>query len=237
MFLCFLFFNLFESGGYGRTKVGTEKDWRRASKDPLRFPLGLPFFWISCTLIWQGQDNSLSEPAFDRCLGGAVWWWWWPLIFFIIIFEADEHCKPKKKKKDKKKGINRNLLYCYAFFLKAPPTLHNKVWHQLFGFSFFLGKVVLWVFHPNVAFSKPNNGKYENQLLIWKVLSFLCTLNRLHLLCPNYPSNSPSQHPQHYLKLRITLSHLKALAFESFLSSLFTPENSKSLIFHFSLET
>ena len=28
-------------------------------------------------------------------------------------------------------------------------------------------KVVLWASHPNIiAFSKPNNGKYENHLLI-----------------------------------------------------------------------
>ena len=30
-----------------------------------------------------------------------------------------------------------------------------------------LVKVVFWASHPNIiAFSKPNNGKYENQLLI-----------------------------------------------------------------------
>ena len=29
------------------------------------------------------------------------------------------------------------------------------------------GKVGLWVFYPNIiAFSKPNNGKYDNQLLL-----------------------------------------------------------------------
>ena len=30
-----------------------------------------------------------------------------------------------------------------------------------------IGKVVLWASHPNIiAFSKLNNGKYDNQLLI-----------------------------------------------------------------------
>ena len=209
MFLCFLFFNLFESGGYGRTKVGTEEDWRRPSKDPLRFPLGLPLG------LPYGRDKttlSLSLRLIGAWVvqsGGGDGPWFFLLLFLKLMNIVNQ----KKKKKDKKKGINRNLLYCYAFFLKAPPTLHNKVWHQLFGFSFFFGKVVLWALHPNIiAFSKPNNGKYENQLLIWKVLSFLCTLNRLHLLCPNYPSISPAQHPQHYLKLRITLSHLKAFS-------------------------
>ena len=41
--------------------------------------------------------------------------------------------------------------------------------------------------------------KYENQLLIRKVLSFLCTLSRLHLLCPNCPFVSLTQHPQQHL--------------------------------------
>ena len=73
--------------------------------------------------------------------------------------------------------------------------------------TLFLGKVGLWASHPNIiTFSKPNNGKYDNQLVIWKVLSFLCTLSWLHLLCPNCPSISWAQHPN----LHITLSHLEA---------------------------
>ena len=33
--------------------------------------------------------------------------------------------------------------------------------------ALFLGTVGLWASHPNIiAFSKPNNGKYDNQLLI-----------------------------------------------------------------------
>ena len=87
-------------------------------------------------------------------------------------------------------------------------------------------KVVLWASHPNIiAFSKLNNGKYDNQLLIWKVLSFLFTLCQFHLLCPNCPSvfsssasSVASQPPYH------------PLSFGSFLSSFFTHENPKSLI-------
>ena len=87
------------------------------------------------------------------------------------------------------------------------------------------GKVVFWASYPNIiAFSKPNNGKYENQLLIWKVLSFLCTLSRLHLLCPNCLSVSPAQH---HPNLNITLSHLEAF---SHLSSLL---KTQSLSFQF----
>ena len=82
---------------------------------------------------------------------------------------------------------------------------------------------MLWDSHPNIiAFSKPNNEKYDNQLLIWKVLSFLCTLSRLHLLCPNCPSVSLAQH---HPNLHITLSHL-----EAFSHFFFTLENPKSLI-------
>ena len=85
------------------------------------------------------------------------------------------------------------------------------------------GNIMLWASHLNIiAFSKPNNGKYDNQLLIWKVLSFLCTLSRLHLLCPNCPSISPAQYPQHHLNLHVTLSHLEAF---SHLSSLPTTQN------------
>ena len=87
------------------------------------------------------------------------------------------------------------------------------------------GKVVLWAYYPNIiAFSKPNNGKYENQLLIWKVLSFLCTLSRLHLLCPNCPSVSPAQH---HLNLHITLSHLSSLPKTQNLSFQFRNPNPK----------
>ena len=88
-----------------------------------------------------------------------------------------------------------------------------------FSSFFFIRKVVIWVSHPNIiAFSKPNNEKYDNQLLIWKVLSFLCTLSRLHLLCPNCPSVSAAQHPN----LHITLSHIEAF---SHLSSLPKTQN------------
>ena len=81
-------------------------------------------------------------------------------------------------------------------------------------------KVVFWASYPNIiAFSKPNNGKYENQLLIWKVLSFLCTLSRLHLLCPNCLSVSLAQH---HPNLNVTLSHLQAF---SHLSSLPKTQN------------
>ena len=51
-----------------------------------------------------------------------------------------------------------------------------------------------------------------------KVLLFLCILSRFHLLCPNYPSVSPAQHPN----LHITLSHLEAF---SHLSSLLKTQN------------
>ena len=94
---------------------------------------------------------------------------------------------------------------------------------HFFSSFFFIRKVVIWVSHPNIiTFSKPNNEKYDNQLLIWKVLSFLCTLSRLHLLCPNCPSISPAQHSHQHPNLYITLSHIKAF---SHLSSLPKTQN------------
>ena len=97
-------------------------------------------------------------------------------------------------------------------------NFEQHIWKHKKRFKF--RKVVLWASHPNIiAFSKPNNGKYENQLLIWKVLSFLCTLSRLHLLCPNCPSVSPAQH---HPNLHITFSHLEAF---SHLSSLLKTQN------------
>ena len=107
-----------------------------------------------------------------------------------------------------------SIIYIYIYNVSLA-----LIKRQSFHFLFF-GKVMLWASHPNIiAFSKPNNGKYENQLLIWKVLSFLCTLSRLHLLCPNCPSISPAQH---HLNLHVTLSHLEAF---SHLSSFPTTQN------------
>ena len=37
---------------------------------------------------------------------------------------------------------------------------------------------------------KPNFMKYENQILIWKVILLSCTLRQLPFLCQDYPSRS-----------------------------------------------
>ena len=48
------------------------------------------------------------------------------------------------------------------------------------------GKLVFWWGHlGNIWFSEPNFIKFENQLLMWKVIYFSCTLRRLHILCRN----------------------------------------------------
>ena len=42
----------------------------------------------------------------------------------------------------------------------------------------------------NIWFLKPNFMKYENQILVWKVILLSCTLSRLHFLCQGYPFGS-----------------------------------------------
>ena len=110
----------------------------------------------------------------------------------------------------------RGFLAYYSYLYLV--ILNNKrqsgqndviLYHETIYITYNVGKVVIWASHPNIiAFSKLNNGKYDNQLLIWKVLSFLCTLSWLHLLYQNYPSVSPTQH---HSNLHIPFSHLKAL--------------------------
>ena len=50
------------------------------------------------------------------------------------------------------------------------------------------GKLVFWWGHLGIIwFSEPNFMKFENQLLMCKVIYFSCTLRRLHILCQNCP--------------------------------------------------
>ena len=49
-------------------------------------------------------------------------------------------------------------------------------------------KLVFWWGHlGNIWFSEPNFMKSKNQLLMWKVTYFSCTLSRLHILCRDCP--------------------------------------------------
>ena len=72
---------------------------------------------------------------------------------------------------------------------------------------YFHGKVGLWASHPIIiSFSKPMNDKYDNQLLIWKVLSFLPT--------PSLPNSIPTSiSPSLVWKLSLIFIHSRKLKY------------------------
>ena len=49
------------------------------------------------------------------------------------------------------------------------------------------GKLVLAI-PKKIWFAKPKFIKYENQILIWKVIWLSCTLSQFHFLCQDCPS-------------------------------------------------
>ena len=69
---------------------------------------------------------------------------------------------------------------------------------QTMLFIYFSRKLVFWWGHlGNIWFSEPNFMKFENQLLMWKVIYFSCTLSRVHILCRDCPFWYPGQqHPK-----------------------------------------
>ena len=69
------------------------------------------------------------------------------------------------------------LNFNWCSYIKCTSTLQ---WH---ADKLLNGKPMFWWSHlANIYFSEPNFMKSENQLFMWKIISFLCTLSRLHFL-------------------------------------------------------
>ena len=95
-----------------------------------------------------------------------------------------------------------------------------------------------WGYLWNIWFSEPIFMKYENQLLMWKVICFSCTLSWLHILCRDWPFGYPGrQHLQamsartkteliENSKIKIWASHKNTLADGSFFSLSFDTHSS-----------
>ena len=90
------------------------------------------------------------------------------------------------------------------------------------------GKVVIWWCHlGNIYFLEPNFMKSENQLLMWKIIYFSCTLSWLHILCRYCPffflPYPPSTFPRFPMKSTDTLPVSSPTATHTSLRSAISP--------------
>ena len=88
-------------------------------------------------------------------------------IYYLLIANAQFAfiCSQPGLKSLNPHGMDKGS--CLTFYHQTHPKPWSQLSFSFLFFFFFTREIVLWASHPNIiAFSKPNNGKYDNRLLI-----------------------------------------------------------------------